>query len=126
MRFEKWQALGNDYVIVTEPLAPADVERICDRHTGVGADGVCANLVFPSPGRLVRDATAAAVGIDVDEDPWTGRRLPWSVLEVIDGCAGEDWCVTLGRHLGIGGEGEIGHGRAEMEHGRELDAEFTR
>jgi diaminopimelate epimerase len=40
MRFEKWQALGNDYVIVTEPVDPDAVSRICDRHAGVGADGV--------------------------------------------------------------------------------------
>ena len=40
MRFEKWQALGNDYLIVTEPVTQEDVRRVCDRHTGVGADGV--------------------------------------------------------------------------------------
>ena len=45
MRFEKWQALGNDYVIVEAarleaPLTPETVRRVCDRHAGVGADGV--------------------------------------------------------------------------------------
>jgi diaminopimelate epimerase len=45
MRFEKWQALGNDYLIVeasdlTFPLTAAAVRRLCDRHTGPGADGV--------------------------------------------------------------------------------------
>src|SRR5438270_5751244 len=45
MRFEKWQALGNDYVIVEERELPFEltaerVRRICDRHTGVGSDGV--------------------------------------------------------------------------------------
>jgi diaminopimelate epimerase len=45
MRFEKWTALGNDYVIVEAeglPWAPtgARVRRICDPHFGVGADGV--------------------------------------------------------------------------------------
>ena len=40
MRFEKWQALGNDYLIVTEPLDPRQVQEICHRHLGVGADGV--------------------------------------------------------------------------------------
>ena len=43
--FEKWQALGNDYVIVERSnlpfeLTPARVRRICEPHTGVGADGV--------------------------------------------------------------------------------------
>lgn len=70
---------------------------------GDGADGVCANVVFPSPGRLVRDALAAACGVDPDEDPWSERRLVWSLLEVIDSCAHEAWCRTLGRHLGLVG-----------------------
>ena len=34
-----------------------------------GSDGVCANVEFPSPRRLVGDAIAAASGIDPDEDP---------------------------------------------------------
>ena len=72
---------------------------------GERADGVCANVVFPSPGALVRDALAAASDIDPDEDPWAERRLPWPLLEVIDGCATEAWCRTLGRHLGVVGGG---------------------
>jgi diaminopimelate epimerase len=45
MRFEKWQALGNDYLIVEArelpfELTPERVRRICAPHTGVGSDGV--------------------------------------------------------------------------------------
>jgi len=45
VRFEKWQALGNDYVIVeAEPLpwelTAARVRLICDPHFGVGSDGI--------------------------------------------------------------------------------------
>ncbi len=45
MKFEKWTALGNDYVIVETAalpfeLTPERVKRICDPHFGVGADGV--------------------------------------------------------------------------------------
>jgi diaminopimelate epimerase len=45
MKFEKWQALGNDYLIVEaaslpwEPT-PARVRRLCDPHFGVGSDGI--------------------------------------------------------------------------------------
>ena len=43
--FEKWQALGNDYLIFEEPglpfdLSPQRIRRICDVHTGVGSDGI--------------------------------------------------------------------------------------
>jgi diaminopimelate epimerase len=45
VRFEKWQALGNDYLIVEErelpfELTPARVRLICAPHTGVGSDGI--------------------------------------------------------------------------------------
>ncbi|HEX4482861.1 MAG TPA: diaminopimelate epimerase [Solirubrobacteraceae bacterium] len=45
MRFEKWQALGNDYMIVERDelsfeLTPARVRRLCEPHFGVFADGV--------------------------------------------------------------------------------------
>jgi diaminopimelate epimerase len=43
--FEKWQALGNDYVIVEAAelpfaLTPERVRALCAPHTGVGSDGV--------------------------------------------------------------------------------------
>jgi len=74
------------------------------------ADGVCANVVFPSPSRLVREVLVAATGVSVDDDPWAEERLPWALLDVIDDCAGEDWCRTLGRHLGLV-EGGVNRGR---------------
>ena len=45
MKFEKWQALGNDYLIVEAAalpweLSPARIKRICDPHFGVGSDGM--------------------------------------------------------------------------------------
>ncbi|HEY7949682.1 MAG TPA: diaminopimelate epimerase [Solirubrobacterales bacterium] len=45
MRFEKWQALGNDYLIVEADSLPWEltagrVRRLCDPHCGVGSDGV--------------------------------------------------------------------------------------
>jgi diaminopimelate epimerase len=45
VRFEKWQALGNDYLIIEAAALPFDltagrIQRICDPHTGVGADGI--------------------------------------------------------------------------------------
>ena len=45
MRFEKWQALGNDYLIFAErdlpfPLTPARIRALCAAHTGIGSDGI--------------------------------------------------------------------------------------
>ena len=51
MKFEKWQALGNDYLIFERErlpweLTPSRVEWLCDQHFGIGADGVL--LLAPS------------------------------------------------------------------------------
>lgn len=45
MRYEKWQALGNDYMIVERDelpfeLTPKRIEMICRYHFGAGADGI--------------------------------------------------------------------------------------
>jgi len=86
-------------------------------------DGICANVVFPSPGRLVREAVAAGSGIEPDDDPWAQHRLPWPLLEVIDGCASEAWCRTLGRHLGLI-QGAVDQGR-RMAVAQKLAGLFT-
>jgi len=45
VKFEKWQALGNDYLIFEQERLPWEltttrIEWLCDQHFGVGADGV--------------------------------------------------------------------------------------
>jgi diaminopimelate epimerase len=52
MRFEKWQALGNDYVILEHEALPWELSRervrlICAPHFGVGSDGI---LLISPPG----------------------------------------------------------------------------
>lgn len=51
MRFEKWQALGNDYIVIERERLPfeltaARVRAICAPHFGVGSDGIL--LLAPS------------------------------------------------------------------------------
>jgi len=65
MRFAKGHGTGNDFVILPDPdddidLTAALVARLCDRHFGVGADGVL---------RAVRTAVAG-------EDA-AGQRAEW-------------------------------------------------
>ena len=55
MRFEKWQALGNDYLIFEEvSLTPGQVRRLCDPHFGPGADGVLVLAKPDAPGFVAR------------------------------------------------------------------------
>jgi diaminopimelate epimerase len=50
MKYYKYQALGNDYLVMPSATAdwlqPQVVQRICDRHFGVGSDGI----LLPVPG----------------------------------------------------------------------------
>jgi diaminopimelate epimerase len=59
VRFEKWQALGNDYVIVEASalpfeLTPARIRALCAPHTGVGSDGVLVLSEPDVPGYVAR------------------------------------------------------------------------
>ena len=41
MRFRKYHGLGNDYLVMEEGvLSPQRVIEVCDRHTGLGSDGI--------------------------------------------------------------------------------------
>jgi diaminopimelate epimerase len=59
VEFEKWQALGNDYVIVEAQalefeLTPARIRAICAPHTGIAADGILMLSEPDEPGYVAR------------------------------------------------------------------------
>jgi diaminopimelate epimerase len=59
MRLSKWQALGNDYLLVepgelSAPLTPSTVRRLCDYHYGVGSDGLLEVTALDGPTADVR------------------------------------------------------------------------
>ncbi|MDQ3680919.1 MAG: exodeoxyribonuclease V subunit gamma, partial [Actinomycetota bacterium] len=64
------------------------------------ADGVCANVEFPFPGRLVGGAVAAASGVEREADPWLAERAVWPLLGLLDECVAEPWLATVAGHLG--------------------------
>ena len=64
-------------------------------------DGVCANVEFSSPAGVVAEALAAGTGVEPRDDPWAEHRLSWVLLDVVEDCGTEEWCVTLGRHFGL-------------------------
>ena len=69
---------------------------------GSAGDGICSGVVFPSAGRLVDEALAAARGSDLRDDPWADPV--WPLLEVVDEHLGEPWCRVLAQHLGHGAD----------------------
>src|SRR5215467_1046036 len=66
--FTKASACGNDFLIIDGIQAPADLHefsrRICDRHNGVGADGV--EWLFPAQDADIRARLINADGSDAE------------------------------------------------------------
>ncbi len=75
-RLAKLHATGNDFLVSTVPLTGADAVALCDRHTGVGADG----LLILEPGRDGADATMTLYNADGSLAEMSGngaRCLAW-------------------------------------------------
>ena len=75
-RFTKYEGLGNDFLVVDAPdegmLAQSAVERVCDRHFGVGGDGV---LLVTPPKSLGARATMVVLNADGSRPEMCGNGL---------------------------------------------------
>jgi diaminopimelate epimerase len=75
-RLAKLHATGNDFLVTTAPLGGVDAAALCDRHTGIGADG----LMVLEPGADGADATMTLYNADgsIAEMSGNGARcLAW-------------------------------------------------
>jgi len=82
VEFEKWQALGNDYVIVEATRLPFDltssrIQAICAPHTGVAADGI---LVLSEPDESGYVARLRIFNPDGSEAELSGNGARQAVL----------------------------------------------
>jgi diaminopimelate epimerase len=151
VRFEKWQALGNDYAILEQgelgfELTPARVRALCAPHTGVASDGVLL-LSEPEDSGFVADirifnpdgSEAELSGNGVREAVMYLRRRGWTdndtfsvstaAGEVRPRITGERTCtVDMGRAKLTAPDfpsgGEDGRGSLEVA-GRTLDFQFV-
>lgn len=77
IQFRKYQGLGNDFVLIdnrsqAEPfLTPAQSIQVCDRHFGIGADGV----IFLLPGEAGTDFTMRIYNSDGSEPEMCGNGI---------------------------------------------------
>ncbi len=93
VEFEKWQALGNDYVILEDDavaieLTPARIRAICSPGAGVCADGILVLSRSSEPGALARlrvfnpDGSEAEVsGNGAREAVLYMRRRGWATAD---------------------------------------------
>ncbi len=76
LRFAKYEGLGNDFVVVDAAsdalLERTQVARICDRHFGIGADGV---LLVTPPTSLGARATMVVLNADGSRPEMCGNGL---------------------------------------------------
>jgi diaminopimelate epimerase len=82
MRFEKWQALGNDYLIVERDelafeLTPARIRKLCEGHFGVYADGV---LLLSPPAEAANVADLRIFNPDGSEAELSGNGAREAIL----------------------------------------------
>jgi diaminopimelate epimerase len=76
-RFSKLHATGNDFLVTTTPVDAGDVVALCDRFTGIGADGV----LLLAAGTGGADATMTLTNADgsIAEMSGNGARcLAWA------------------------------------------------
>jgi diaminopimelate epimerase len=77
LEFVKYQGLGNDFVLVdnrdqnTPSLTPEQAIQVCDRHFGVGADGV----IFLLPAQADADYTMRIYNSDGSEPEMCGNGI---------------------------------------------------
>jgi diaminopimelate epimerase len=129
--FTKASACGNDFLIIDGSSAPSDLaaftRKICDRHNGVGADGV--EWLFPADDADIHARLLNADGSEA-EISGNGTRCVAAYLcaeksmekIAIRTGAGIKTC-TLTAHSGSHYEFEIAMGRPQM--GKELVVQTT-
>ncbi len=77
IEFVKYQGLGNDFILIdnrssSEPIvSPDQAIKLCDRHFGIGADGV----IFALPGVEGTDYTMRIINSDGSEPEMCGNGI---------------------------------------------------
>ena len=77
IEFSKYQGLGNDFILIdnlhsTDPIiTPEQAQKMCDRHFGIGADGV----IFALPGKEDTEYTMRIYNSDGSEPEMCGNGI---------------------------------------------------
>jgi diaminopimelate epimerase len=133
LRFTKGHGTGNDFVLFSDPegdlqLTPAQIAAVCDRHFGVGGDGLIRAV---RSDRLVDGAAAVAEDPDAawfmdywnaDGSPsemcgngirvFTRYLIDQGLVELGDG----EW-IAIGTRAGVRRVRELGNGNFEADLG---------
>jgi diaminopimelate epimerase len=120
MRFEKWQALGNDYLVVERDELPweltqARIRRLCDPHFGPGSDGI---LLLARAADAQHVAELRIFNPDGSEAELSGNGAREAVLYLRRHGWTEDDKFTIVTKAGVVSPRIIGPGTVAMAIGR--------
>jgi diaminopimelate epimerase len=111
--FEKWQGLGNHFILAESMPRGWSVAQLCDPSRGIGADGFL--LLSSDPPRMIifnADGSRPALcgnGLRCAARYWSARNIDLSAGIVTDNgrlqvlSAQSDVCVEIGRPRRLGG-----------------------
>ncbi|MGK7948589.1 MAG: diaminopimelate epimerase [Xenococcaceae cyanobacterium] len=100
IEFSKYQGLGNDFILLdnrhsSEPLVTAaEAVQMCDRHFGIGADGV----IFALPGQNGTDYTMRIYNSDGSEPEMCGNGIRCLAQFIADKTGNEQVDLTFQIH----------------------------
>lgn len=116
LKFVKYQGLGNDFILIdsrhaTNPsVSPELAVQMCNRHFGIGADGV----ILALPGQAGTDYTMRIFNSDGSEPEMCGNgiRCLAQFLADLTGVAGEETAYHIHTLAGtisprLAGEGQV-------------------
>jgi diaminopimelate epimerase len=118
--FQKYEGLGNDFILVElgkERLAPAVVQRLCDRHFGIGADGVLVVGPPTSPGAA---ATMTVINADGSQPEMCGNGLRCVALHLANKIGRDVAELVVDTDAGIR-RCDVAKGEVEVDMGRLVD-----
>jgi len=98
--FKKYEGLGNDFILLELPggsLADDAVRRLCDRHFGVGADGV---LLVGPPRTAGAAATMTILNADGSQPEMCGNGIRCVAIHLAAGQGRETADLTIDTDAG--------------------------
>jgi diaminopimelate epimerase len=130
LRFEKLEGLGNDFIVVDvgAPLSVEQARRLCDRHFGIGADGVLHVLPPATPGARAR---MLVLNADGSQPEMCGNGLRCVALHLARKDAANAITYQIDTDAGslaceVERDGDLATVRVEMGRGEALGTHSTR
>ncbi len=124
VRCTKHEGAGNDFIVVVDRddalrLSGAQIRLLCDRHRGIGADGI----IGVTPGRLGADISMVLHNADGSEAEMSGNGIRCLAQAAVDAALVTEpsFCVATGggmRQVTYSPDERPGWGRASVAMGR--------